>query len=292
MAARVGIVVVHYGRKDLTERCVASVEAGTYKDFRIEVVNNNEINRGFAGGANAGIRAVLQNPEVKYILVLNNDVFIAPEALMEMMKTAENEGVDMVAPVVRKKSSGQIESLGLKINFAWLGFNRKNSQDGELLCPSGCAALYSRRLIEDISVRGQFFDEDFFMYGEDTDVGLRARGQGYHCALAEDAVVYHEGSASAVDSSLPMYLGHRNNVWYIAKNISLVNWHQWPTISAEQIVSLAWLTLRGDGKIIWKAKYDAMKGLSKMVRKRSHPLGLKRPLPLRQGEKKLSDRES
>lgn len=268
MGARVGIVVVHYARRDLTQQCLVSVRTSSYQDFRIEVVDNDEVNRGFAGGANAGIRAVLQDQEVKYILVLNNDAWLTPEALEEMVKTAEEGRTGMIAPVVLRASDNHIESMGLKMNLAWLGFNRGNSQGGNLLCPSGSAALYSRKLIEDISVNGQFFDEDFFMYGEDTDVGLRARALGYRCALAEGAVIHHEGSASAPNSALPMYLGHRNNVWYIAKNISLKYWHHWPAILVGQVASLAWLTLRGDGKVIWKAKHDAFKGLPRMWRKR------------------------
>lgn len=270
MAARVGIVVVHYGRKDLTERCVASVEAISYRDFRIQVIDNDEVNRGFAGGANVGIRAVLQDAAVNYILVLNNDAFLAPEALAEMVKTAEEKQADMVAPVVLRASDRQVESMGLKVNSAWLGFNRANSQDGDLLCPVGCATLYSRELLEAVERDGEYFDEDFFMYGEDTDLGLRARALGFTCAVAENARVFHEGSASAPDTSAPMYLGHRNNMWYIAKNVGLKHVWQWPVIAAGQIASLLWLTLRGDGKVIWKAKWDGLKGLSKMWRKRKN----------------------
>lgn len=264
MAARVGVVVVHFIDWDITRRCLASIQASTYKECHVEIVDNDERNRGFAGGANEGIRKVLQDAAVKYVLVLNNDAWLVPEALAEMVKTAQEKEVDMVAPVVRQASDKHIESMGLKINVTWLGFNRRNSQDGELLCPSGCAALYSRRLIEDISRNGQFFDENFFMYGEDTDVGLRARARGYRCVLAEDAVVYHEGSASAPNSFLPLYYGHRNNVWYIAKNMAPRYWHYWPAILAGQLASLVWLTLRGDWKTVWKAKYDALMGLPKI----------------------------
>ncbi|MEK7556932.1 MAG: glycosyltransferase family 2 protein, partial [Patescibacteria group bacterium] len=234
MAARVGVVVVHYKNWDVTRRCVASVQASTYKNFGTQVVDNDKINRGFAGGANVGIRAVLQDSAVDYVLVLNNDAQLEPPALTEMMKTPQETGAGMVAPVVRRVSNNAIESMGLRINSARLGFNRRSASDGQLLCPTGAAALYSRKLIEDVSRDGKFFDEDFFMYGEDTDVGLQARALGYQCVLAEKAVVFHEGSASASNTSAPMYLGHRNNVWYIAKNISKKYWYQWPAIVAGQ----------------------------------------------------------
>ncbi len=267
MGARVGVVIVHFKHSDLTARSVASVEASTYCDFTIQVIDNDEINRGFAGGANEGIRTVLADPRVQYVLVLNNDVWLDSEALGYMAKAAQEKNVDMAAPVVLKASDGSIDRVGLRLNSAWLGFNRVNLDDGDIFCPSGCAALYSRELLEAVEQDGQYFDEDFFMYGEDMDLGLRARVLGFECAVAEKATVWHEESAAA-DKAAALYLGHRNNVWYIAKNAGLKHFWQWPAILAGQAASLAWLTLRGDGKIIWKAKYDALKGLPKMWRKR------------------------
>jgi GT2 family glycosyltransferase len=56
---------------------------------------------------------------------------------------------------------------------------------------TGAAALYRRKMIEDISVGGDFFDEDFFAYREDADVAWRAQLMGWSCLYVPEAVAWH-----------------------------------------------------------------------------------------------------
>jgi GT2 family glycosyltransferase len=67
----------------------------------------------------------------------------------------------------------------------------------EVFGAPGAAALYSAELIEDISYQGEFFDEQIFMYGEDTDVDWRARNEGWKCWYAPRAVAHHRGSETS-----------------------------------------------------------------------------------------------
>ncbi|HJV64848.1 MAG TPA: glycosyltransferase family 2 protein, partial [Geomonas sp.] len=85
----------------------------------------------------------------------------------------------------------------------------------EILIPSACVALYRRRMLEEIG----FFDEDFFAYCEDSDLGLRGRLAGWQALLARDAVVFHKYSmTSGSFSPLKLYLVERNHYFVALKN--------------------------------------------------------------------------
>ncbi|HLK46634.1 MAG TPA: glycosyltransferase family 2 protein, partial [Bryobacteraceae bacterium] len=85
----------------------------------------------------------------------------------------------------------------------------------ETLFPSGSAALYRRAMLDDIGG----FDDLFFLYCEDTDLGLRARWAGWKCLYIPDAVVEHHYSHSAgAASALKAYLVERNRLFVVAKN--------------------------------------------------------------------------
>ena len=85
----------------------------------------------------------------------------------------------------------------------------------EVLMPSGSAALYRRAMLDEIGL----FDEDFFLYCEDTDLGLRARWAGWRCLYVPDAVVEHHYSHSAGRASpLKAYYVERNRLFVLVKD--------------------------------------------------------------------------
>ena len=88
----------------------------------------------------------------------------------------------------------------------------------EILFPSACAALYKRAMIDEVG----FFDDDFFAYCEDTDLGLRGRIAGWGAILAPQAVVYHKYSGTGgAFSSFKLFLVERNHYWVVLKNFPL-----------------------------------------------------------------------
>src|SRR5205814_494621 len=89
-------------------------------------------------------------------------------------------------------------------------FNRVD----ETLWPDGCAAMYRRAMLDEIGG----FDEDFFAYGDDAELGLRARIAGWHCLYAPRAVVrHHRGSTLGKDSRWRLHLIERNRVLLAVK---------------------------------------------------------------------------
>src|SRR5215475_3285148 len=87
-------------------------------------------------------------------------------------------------------------------------------QREEVLFPDAAAALYRREMLDVIGV----FDERFFAYGDDADLGLRGRLAGWNCLYIPTAIVYHHHSATAGEfSALKAFLIERNRIWVAVK---------------------------------------------------------------------------
>jgi GT2 family glycosyltransferase len=128
------------------------------------------------------------------------------------------------------------------------------------------AALYRR----DAFVDAGGFDASYFCYAEDVDLGFRLRLAGHQSLYVPDAVVLHVGSAtSGPRSDFALYHGHRNLVWTYVKNMPpSLFWLYLPQHIALNVVSLAWFTVRGRSRAIWRAKWDTLKGLPRVWRER------------------------
>ncbi len=138
----------------------------------------------------------------------------------------------------------------------------------EVFSPCAAAALYRHQAL--IELDG--FDEDFFCYMEDVDLGFRLRLAGYRCLYVPRSVVHHVGSGTSggQDSAFSMYHGHRNLVWVYVKDMpGLLFWIFLPLHLLLNLASIFWFALiRGRRRVILRAKYDALRGLPKMWRKR------------------------
>lgn len=175
---------------------------------------------GFARANNQGIRVA----QGKYIALLNNDARADQNWLKELVKTAEEDPrAGMIASKIYLHGGSKvIDNVGHLIYRDGLnrGRGRLEVDQGqydhqeEVLFPSGCAALYRREMLEEIGL----FDEDFFAYGDDTDLGLKGRLAGWRCFLAPRAIVYHRYSQSSGPySPLKAFYVERNRVWIAIK---------------------------------------------------------------------------
>jgi GT2 family glycosyltransferase len=182
-------------------------------------------NRGFAAGNNAGLVVARGD----YIITLNNDTQADPDWLAELVVVADAhpEAGMMASRICTFADHDLVDSLGVSIcrdgmsrgafrrqRFSSLSLNRVE----EILLPSACVALYRRTMLAETG----FFDEAFFAYCEDTDLGLRGRLAGWGAVLARDAIVYHKYSSSAgAFSPLKLYLVERNHYRAVIKSCPL-----------------------------------------------------------------------
>lgn len=137
----------------------------------------------------------------------------------------------------------------------------------EIFSPCAAAAMYRKKAFEEAGG----FDEDFFCYVEDVDLGFRLRLLGYRALYVPDSIAYHVGSATTGDrhSDFVVYHGHRNLVWTYVKNMpGILFWLLLPCHLTLNLVSIFWFGIQGKGPVIIKAKYDALQGIPRMWNKR------------------------
>lgn len=133
----------------------------------------------------------------------------------------------------------------------------------EVFSPCAAAALYRRSALR--AVGG--FDEDYFCYVEDVDLGFRLRLAGHKALYVPDAVVHHVGSGTTggQHSDFAVYHGHRNLVWTFVKNMPGMLF--WLLLLLHVMINLAtilWFAVKGRGGVILRAKRDALLGLPRM----------------------------
>jgi len=221
--------------------CLLSLERQTFRAFEAIVVDNsgrgaaraatrereatvieNQRNIGFGAAVNQGFRA----GTAPFLAVLNDDAAAHPGWLKALMDAIERrEDVGMCASQVRLSGSDRLDSAGMLVasdgssrqrghGESW----RRYGREEEVLFASGSAALFRRRMLEEIGL----FDEDFFLYCEDVDLGLRASRAGWKCLYVPGAVVEHAYSRSAGRGTpLKAYYVERNRLFVVVKNFPL-----------------------------------------------------------------------
>lgn len=278
--ARAHLLIVNYNTADLLRRCLEHTFASvTSVPFTVTVVDNGSTdgsldlvrrefptvrtldagrNRGFAGGNNLGLRAILAalepdaSPLHEYILLLNTDLLLAPESLQVLTDFLEaHPGAGVVGPRVELPSgsldlacrrgfptprSALFRLLGLSRRFprhpVLAAYNLTYLDPGESAeVDSVMGACMLVRVAAIAGARGAgLLDEDFFMYGEDLDWAYRIKRQGwriyYHPATR---VLHYKGATSSrrsermiVEFYRAMYLFHRKH--YAPTSPRLMNW--------------------------------------------------------------------
>ena len=180
-------------------------------------------NYGFTGAHNRLLEQIINSNHYKFILLLNNDTVVDPEFLIKMLNKIDSEQhIEMVAARMMNYDDRRlVDNLGITFYKSGLASNRK-SLDEPLLGPCGGCALYTTELLRQIyTVTGEYFDNDFFCYAEDTDLAWRAVLLGYSAAYADQALVYHKGSVASggPNSDFVLYHGIRNSLFVLIKNM-------------------------------------------------------------------------
>jgi len=293
MLPSVTVVIVNWNSGELLEKCLTCLSEQSYSPTRILVIDNNstdgsaKLALSFSGvevrslGRNFGFAAAnnkaFDECHTEFVALLNPDAFLDSDWLEKLVKAAVSEP-DVAAFGSRQMiygSSDLLDGVGDAYHISGLMWrDRHGSQQQptdliqrEIFTPCAAAVLYRRQAIVDVGG----FDEDFFCYVEDVDLGFRLRLAGYKAMYVPDAVVHHVGSATTggQHSDFAVYHGHRNLVWTFVKNMpAVLFWMLLPLHLVMNLVTIAWFTSRGQGKVILRAKWDAIKGLPRMWHKR------------------------
>lgn len=291
------IVIVNWNSWQLLEQCLHALALQTRQDFRVVVVDNaseqaipetfldrhagiefmwSDHNLGFAAANN---RVIQDKQDVEWFALLNPDAFPEPDWLARLMD-ATQQHPGYAAFGSRQLIAGSeylLDGDGDAYHISGLVWREGHGKAvasaqhevREIFAPCAAAALYRRNAL----LEAGGFDEDFFCYVEDVDLGFRLRLIGCRSLLVPDAVVRHIGSATSGgrQSDFAVYHGHRNLVWCYTKNMPPeLFWLLLPLHIAMNLAVIAAYALRGRAHIILKAKRDALYGLPLAWKKRKH----------------------
>lgn len=239
----ISVIIVNLNGEQYLRDCLGSLASQTFRDFEVIVVDNGSTdssielikeafpwvrvigladNTGFAKGNNTGF-AVSSS---RYIVTLNNDTIADSGWLKALYEAAESDpSAGMVASKIFLGREGkELDSAGMLIYPDGMSRQRGRGEkdrgqfdgSGELLFPSACAALYRSEMLKEIGG----FDEHFFSYCEDADLGLRARLAGWGAVFAPRATVRHLYSQTGGKySGFKAYHIERNRSWVLLKDL-------------------------------------------------------------------------
>ena len=220
--ATVCAVVVNWNRPGDTVECIRSLSRGGVDGLPVIVVDNGsnddsvsritsecpgvelqrvESNLGYTKGANVGLRlALARDPD--FVFFINNDAVVGDQCLRELMDALDRHtDSGLAGPKILYYDKDLVWFAGGAFN-KYLGYSSHPGMDepddgdgkeGQVDYITGCALLVRRELIERIGG----FDEDFAMYAEDVEYGMRARANGYRSLYVPTALVRHKVSSSA-----------------------------------------------------------------------------------------------
>lgn len=234
-------VVLNYRTAEQTWLAVRSLQASRTRPLEILIVDNasgdgsadrlrgslervrvveSPTNAGFPGGCNIGIRAALA-AGAEYVLLLNSDAVLAPDAIGHMAAAmAARQSLGIAAPVLlSREEPDHVSSAG--ISFSRRTARMRHRAAGRRVAAlepgavqivdavSGCVMLIRRAVFE----RAGLLDEAYFFSFEDIDFCLRARDAGFHTGCVQDAIAYHEGGRTiGRRSARRVYFATRNHL--------------------------------------------------------------------------------
>ncbi|MEP6534131.1 MAG: glycosyltransferase family 2 protein [Bryobacteraceae bacterium] len=272
------VIVVNFNRRELLRACLLSLAQQSVDKMEVIVVDNgssdgsaemverdfaqnakfslqlikNKENHGFCGANNQGIRLA----GGKFVALLNNDAEAEPDWLTELSKPLlAREDIGMTASkILVHENPRRIDKVGHLIYLDGQNRGRGAGQmdDGqfdkmeEVLWPDGCAAMYRKSMLDDIGG----FDEDLFAYGDDAELGMRARIAGWGCIYAPHAVVrHHRGATLGVLSSRRLELIERNRALLALRHFPPVMLFLSVFYFLLRLGAGAWAAVRGKGEV-------------------------------------------
>ncbi len=285
----VSIVIPNYNGKHFLKKCLDSISKQTYKNIETIVVDNassdNSIeflkdeypnvitismttNTGFSGAVNKGII----ESKGDYVFLLNNDTEIDEKCVEYLVNTIkQNQNIFSVnSKMIQYNNRALLDDAGDEYNiFGWAfkrGFNQRvqtNIKPRRVFTCCAGAAIYNKKILNKIG----YFDEAFFAYLEDVDIGFRANCFGYKNIFCPDAIVYHiiSGTTGNKKTEFKTKLSARNNVYLIYKNLpSLLILLNLPFLIIGALIKALFFSKHRLGNIYIRETINALTDLRKL----------------------------
>lgn len=239
------VLIVNYNGGEYLQGAIDSLKKQTFQNFEVICIDNNSTdnsvdtldtqgiahfalekqadNLGFAKGNNVGAKLA----KGRWLALLNPDTIADPDWLLRVHEATQKythckvfacAQLSLDHPELLDGAGDSYHIFGIP----WRGgFERpieELPEEGTCFSPCGASAIYERELF--MSYNG--FDERFFCYCEDVDLGYRMQLDGEPCIFLPGAILSHKGSGtSGRDSYFTMFHGNRNRTWTYIKNTPL-----------------------------------------------------------------------
>lgn len=291
----IAVIVVNWNGGAMLLRCLDAVMQQTRPPTRVLVFDNastdgslqraqaaypsiefviSSENVGFARANNACVQLCVN---CEWVLLLNPDAFPESDCLEKLAKAAEAASqVGCVAPLIMQDFAPElIDSAGDCYRVSGIALHRRRGcprdsaqEDREVFSATAAAALYRRSVFIDCGG----FDESYFAYYEDVDLGFRMQLQGWRTRLVPAAIVRHigAGTTGGAGNRYARFYGQRNLIVTFAKDMpAVLFWCGLPLHIFAVLRGLARGILDGQGILMTKATLQALKALpSVMVARR------------------------
>ena len=239
-------------------------------NYKIEILQLDK-NTGFAAANNCALEHA---GNADLIMTLNPDAFVRKGCLQALLDAADKH-VEYDSFACRMMSGDStLDGAGDNYHISGLPWRHLHGKkltekalvECEVFSPCAGAALYRKSALDEVGG----FDENFFCYVEDVDLGYRLQLAGKRCLYLPNALVDHLGSA--ISNKYPgfaVYHGHRNLVWTFVKNTPLpLLLLMTPLHLLMSLLVACVCVMRGQGRIYMKAKVDAIRGLPQVWKQR------------------------
>jgi N-acetylglucosaminyl-diphospho-decaprenol L-rhamnosyltransferase len=291
----VSVVIPTYQRAGLLRACLLALQAQTLGGHETIVVDNAssdgtcelvrrqfpevrlvelQANVGFGAAVNAGARAAAG----EYLAFLNNDALPRPDWLAELVACAQRhpEAAAIASKILRRAEPSMIDGAGDCLTLALKAYRRglgerdggRYSEEEQVFAVSGTACLWRTDAFHGLGG----FDESYFAYYEDVDLGFRSRLAGYTCWFAPRAVVLHDsaGTSRSDWSTFESFHAVRNRWLMIAKDAPArwlaLNLHR---ILLAELMSLTRALIRGEVSLVLRAYVDVIRSRPRLREQRA-----------------------
>ncbi len=289
----VTIIVVNWNAAAVLHKCISHIQDQTVTPARVVIVDNASTdasldsiknfcnieimrfdqNFGFAKGNNLALETVA----TPYVALLNPDAFPEPDWLENILQSAYDHpnAASIGSLQLMNQKSKIIDGIGDCYHVSGMMWRSRygkklrpvDLQERQIFSPCAAAALYRMDAIKKIG----FFEESFFCYCEDVDLGFRLRLSGYESWYQPKAVVEHVGSVTSGGrhSNFAVYHGHRNLLWVYVRNLPAPFIYLFmPLHLIITMLALIKFSIRGQARVIIRAKFDAFKALPNVLSQR------------------------
>lgn len=285
----VSVVVPNYNGERFLRECLCSLSAQTYGNIEVILVDNGskdeslkiaresktepriirlEENTGFSHAVNTGIR----ESKGDLVFLLNNDTSCHSRCIESLVALIETDRriFSVNCRMIQYNKRELLDDtgdgyclLGLSYKRGYNQGTKRKNKKRRIFSSCAGASLYRKITLDETGL----FDENFFAYLEDVDLGYRANVLGYRNMYCPEAVVYHimSGTMGIEKSEFKTMLSARNNTYLIYKNMP---WIQLllnlPFLLAGVIIKSIFFARHGLAWTYFKSSFAAVKNLGKL----------------------------